>query len=64
MRMEIEYEGDFIYDEREGNGKYNFEDGEYYIGQWKYNYMQGKGMLCCKNGNIKCEGNFISIIII
>ena len=29
------FEGDFINGKAEGNGKYIFEDGEYYIGPFK-----------------------------
>ena len=29
----IQYEGDWINDKREGNGKYIWENNEYYIGQ-------------------------------
>ena len=28
----IKYEGDFVIDKYEGNGKYNWESGNYYIG--------------------------------
>ena len=31
------YEGDFINDKFEGNGKYFYENGNYYIGQFKNN---------------------------
>ena len=31
----IRYEGDYVNGKREGNGKYIFEDGTYYIGEWK-----------------------------
>ena len=31
----IRYDGDFINDKYEGNGKYNYINGEYYIGKWK-----------------------------
>ena len=31
----IIYEGDWVNDEREGKGKYIWENGEYYVGQYK-----------------------------
>jgi len=39
------YEGDFINGEIEGNGKYIFENGNYYIGQFKNDLRNGKGIL-------------------
>ena len=55
----IKYEGDWINDEIEGNGKYYWEDGEYYIGQFKNGLRNGKGIKYYSNGNIKYEGNWI-----
>ena len=37
------YEGDFVNDKYEGNGKYIFENGEYYIGEEKDGLRNGKG---------------------
>ena len=37
------YEGEYINDKREGNGKYISENGEYYIGEWKNGLFHGKG---------------------
>ena len=31
----IQYDGDWNNNKKEGNGKYIFENGEFYIGQWK-----------------------------
>ena len=53
------FEGDYINDKTEGNGKDYYEDGEYYIGQFKNGYSHGKGIYYYANGNIKYEGNFI-----
>ena len=47
----IKYEGDFVNDKREGKGKYIWEDGEYYIGEWLNDYMHGKGIEYYKDGN-------------
>ena len=57
----IKYEGDFVNDKYEGNGKYIWEDDEYYIGQWKNSLFHGKGIEYYSNGKIKYEGDFVMI---
>ena len=42
------------------NGKYIWEDGKYYIGEYKNNIPNGKGIKYYKNGNILYEGEFIN----
>ena len=42
------------------NGKYIFEDGKYYIGEFKNNMPNGKGIKYYKNGKIQYDGNFIN----
>ena len=42
------------------NGKYIWEDGKYYIGEFKKNLPHGKGIKYYKNGNILYEGDFIN----
>ena len=44
----------------EGNGKYIWENGGYYIGQFKNGLSHGKGILYYSNGNILYEGDFIN----
>ena len=39
----IKYDGDFINDKFEGNGKYIYKNGDYYIGEWKNNVVHGIG---------------------
>ena len=58
----IMYDGDWINNKREGNGKYIFENGEYYIGQYKNGLRNGKGTMYYSNGNIKYEGDWINKI--
>ena len=53
-----EYEGEFKNGEREGYGKYIWEDGEYYIGQWLKGKKHGKGIIYYKDGKIRYEGEF------
>ena len=54
------YEGDYINDKKEGNGKYIWENGEYYIGQFKNGLSHGKGTMYYSNGKIKYEGDWIN----
>ena len=54
------YEGDFVNDKYEGKGKGIWENGEYYIGQWKNGLRNGKGTLYNKNGDIIQKGNWIN----
>ena len=42
------------------NGKYIWEDGKYYIGEYKDNIPNGKGKKYYSNGNILYEGDFIN----
>ena len=44
----------------EGNGKIIYEDGDYFIGQFKNGLIHGKGTMYDSNGNIKYEGNWIN----
>ena len=53
------YDGEFVNDKYEGNGKYIYENGNYYIGSWLNGVKHGKGILYNKNNTIKCEGDFI-----
>ena len=55
----IKYDGNFINGKREGNGKYIYEDEDYYIGQWANGLRNGKGKLYYKKGNIMYDVNFI-----
>ena len=56
----IMFEGYFINGKFEGNGKYIFKDGSYYIGQWKNNLRNGKGIYYHSNGNIIYEGDYVN----
>ena len=56
----IKYDGEFINGKCEGTGKYVWEDGEYYLGQWKNGLKHGKGILYYKDGSIKYDGGFIN----
>ena len=48
------YEGEFIYDKREGKGKKTWTDGpskgDVYDGEWKNDKMHGKGIYKYHNG--------------
>ena len=54
------FDGNFINGKKEGDGKYFFKDGNYYIGKFKDDQQNGKGILYNKNGKIMYEGNFIN----
>ena len=54
----IMYEGDFVNDKREGNGRYIWEDGENYIGQFKNDLSHGKGTKYYSNGD-KYTGDWV-----
>ena len=56
----IKYDGDYINNKAEGNGKYIWEDGESYIGQFKNCFSHGKGTEYYSNGEIKQKGNWIN----
>ena len=47
------HEGEFINGKYEGNGKYKWKSGQYYIEQFK----NGKGIVYYKNENIKYTTN-------
>ena len=56
----IMYDGDWINNKYEGNGKKIYENGVYYIGQFKNGVKYGKGKEYYSHGNIKYEGDFIN----
>ena len=49
-----------IYNGKYINGKYIYDDGKYYIGEFKNNKPNGKGIKYNKNGNILYDGDFIN----
>ena len=54
------YDGDFINDKRGGNGKYYYESGNYYIGQFKNGLSHGKGTDYNSKGIIKYYGDYVN----
>ena len=50
----------FIYDKKEKNVRFNFDNGEYYIGQSKNGLRHGKGTEYYSNGKIKYKGDWIN----
>ena len=53
---EIIYEGELVDGKCEGKGKYIFETGDYYIGEFKNGLREGKGFQYYKNKNYQYEG--------
>ena len=54
------YEGDFVNDQPEGNGKYYREDGSYLIGQFKKGAVNGKAVKYRKDGRVMYEGDYVN----
>ena len=54
----VKYEGDFINDVVEGNGKLISENNYYYIGEIKNNSLNGKGILYYKDDRVGIKANF------
>ena len=54
------YEGEYFNDKFEGKGKYIYENGEYYEGDWKNGLRNGNGKIYKKDGLIRYEGGFIN----
>ena len=45
--------------QKEGNGKFIYENGDFYIGQFSNGIFHGEGILFDKDGEIEYEGTFI-----
>ena len=53
----LKYEGDFVNDVYEGDGKYFYENDDVYIGQFKNGKPNGDGCFI-RNGSLLYEGKF------
>lgn len=56
--MPIYYKGYFVNNNKCGEGYEKYKNGEYYIGNFKFNLRNGNGKLFNKNGKVKIEGNW------
>ena len=54
------YDGYFVNDKYDGEGKYIWTNGEYYIGQWSKGERNGKGIDYYKDGTIRYDGDFVN----
>lgn len=54
---EGKYTGSLKNEKRDGNGIFNFANGDVYNGEWKDGQMNGQGMLTYKNGDVY-SGNY------
>ncbi len=54
----VKYEGDFIKGKYNGKGNQFYSDLEFYIGQFKNNKKEGKGVIYYNYSNIRYEGDF------
>ena len=43
---------------RHGKGKFYYQDGGLYDGEWKNNKMDGKGVLSYSSGNVAYDGDW------
>ena len=57
---DIEYDGNFLEGKFDGEGKYVYENGDYYIGHFKNGLCHGKGKEYDKNGKLLSEGLWIN----
>ena len=58
--IEGQSDGKFINGKLEGSGKFIWENGCYYIGQFKNGKKNGKGIIYYKKGNIMYDGDFLN----
>ena len=56
----IRYDGEYVNGKFEGIGKYYYDDGNYYIGQWKNGLGNGEGVLYFKDGRVIYDGEFVN----
>ena len=54
------YEGELINNIKEGHGNLTFNNGEFYIGYFKNNKFNRKGVLFYDKNKIKYEGDFLN----
>ena len=54
------YEGEFVNNQYEGEGKYYYENGDIYIGNFKNGHFHGQGMIIRKDGSVRYEGEFVN----
>ena len=52
------YEGNFLDDEYEGDGKFYYENGDIYIGKFEKGKKEGDGIILDSDGNIKEQGTY------
>ena len=53
------YEGDFVDNIFEGEGKFIFDDGKYYIGEFHNGNRHGNGMLFSNNNEVIYQGTYV-----
>lgn len=58
IKIQPKYEGNTLRGFRHGYGKYTFEDGGYYEGEWAFNRMQGNGKLYYASGKLAYDGDW------
>ena len=58
--MVLNIEVILFYGKFEGKGKFTFEDGEYYIGEFLNGNKNGKGTDYYKDNKVKYDGYFVN----
>ena len=58
----IKYNGYYKNDKYDGNGILYYENGEYYKGEFKDNYFDGRGYECLSDGSLRYNGYFVKNI--
>lgn len=56
--MGSKYIGNKLNGQRHGQGKFYYQDGGLYDGEWKQNKMDGYGKLYYQSGKLAYEGNW------
>lgn len=54
------YEGYKLNGMRHGTGKFYYQDGGFYDGDWKHNKMEGQGILYYQSNNKAYEGAWVN----
>lgn len=60
FKVGSKYQGYKLNGMRHGTGKFYYQDGGFYEGEWKNNKMEGQGTLYYQSNNKAYEGNWVN----